>query len=554
MSEARVDGFCLLNVDVPLPTANPAVALLTACLDTLSTWIDFMSQFLSSSNTSGANLCGRAVAIAVGERKRLFDWAERPSVAPKTSSQHASEQRWTLDDTDAQVIIPEARWDARNPGSYVMVLDLELQSGECPIINVAANTDHEFIKALLLYENLKSRTLTGALRKLFSVHMSTLEFVVVKRSETGELLYSKNDFDQLYAKSRDRWMYPDESIYRQFPYASEVVFNYLYTNSRLVDASFWKEHESQALQNIPRRRFPLTNSELHNEMIDGPIPALMFKKQVNIFRLTTVMLLYFFVIITVRFGINMSRLTQPDIPVLIIAAFYVLMLLFAFMFPLTGSEGRRQTDVFIYQVTSQERFSRLAGAVLGLGLQFFTLATILFIFAILFDVLVLQRHRRSQSHGIYRATLRCHCGKRIVTERPMTVVDRSMVETLYSFGTHLQTTGPFSPTSMINYAKPTFVDKNLSLPVHQDRSAVDDTSQDIVQDPVGLSSSLSTLGPEPGAATQRRREINLSGHTQKFLYSCYPSKSDRILDQVTVSSANESPTDKELIEGFKKPN
>lgn len=89
MSETRVDGFCLLNIDVPLPTANPALALLTVCLSTLGIWVDWTTQSLSNFKSFAShllNLSDRAVANAVGRRPRPFGGAERTSVAPKTSS------------------------------------------------------------------------------------------------------------------------------------------------------------------------------------------------------------------------------------------------------------------------------------------------------------------------------------------------------------------------------------------------------------------------------------------------------------------------------------
>lgn len=136
-----------------------------------------------------------------------------------------------------------------------------------------------------------------------------------------------------------------------------------------------------------------------------------------------------------------------------------------------------------------------------------------------------------------------------------------MVETLYSFGTRMQTVGTFAPFGTFNLVRPDFSNLSLSLLLHQGRSIIDDTSQDVVQNPVGLCSSFSTVGlssslstsrPEPGVATQRHSHGDRLDPTQKFLYCCYPSKSDRNLDQVTVSSVHLAPTDKELIGDIKK--
>jgi hypothetical protein len=42
----RVDGFCFWNIDVPLPTANPILALLTTCLVMVNVWMDLTSHAL----------------------------------------------------------------------------------------------------------------------------------------------------------------------------------------------------------------------------------------------------------------------------------------------------------------------------------------------------------------------------------------------------------------------------------------------------------------------------------------------------------------------------
>jgi hypothetical protein len=44
MAMKRVDGFCLWNIDVPLPTANPILALLTTYLVMVNAWIDLTSH------------------------------------------------------------------------------------------------------------------------------------------------------------------------------------------------------------------------------------------------------------------------------------------------------------------------------------------------------------------------------------------------------------------------------------------------------------------------------------------------------------------------------
>lgn len=46
MAMKRVDGFCLWNIDVPLPTANPILALLTTCLVMVNVWMDLTSHAL----------------------------------------------------------------------------------------------------------------------------------------------------------------------------------------------------------------------------------------------------------------------------------------------------------------------------------------------------------------------------------------------------------------------------------------------------------------------------------------------------------------------------
>jgi hypothetical protein len=46
MAMKRVDGFCLWNIDVPLSTANPILALLTTCLVMVNVWMELTSHAL----------------------------------------------------------------------------------------------------------------------------------------------------------------------------------------------------------------------------------------------------------------------------------------------------------------------------------------------------------------------------------------------------------------------------------------------------------------------------------------------------------------------------
>jgi len=96
--------------------------------------------------------------------------------------QSSANQSWALDDTEAHVIMPEALRNTRKPISYVLVLDCSekrFNVGETPIINIAASKTLELFQALRLFQKMKSRSFTGAIRKLFSVYTPTLTLVVV---------------------------------------------------------------------------------------------------------------------------------------------------------------------------------------------------------------------------------------------------------------------------------------------------------------------------------------------------------------------------------------
>jgi hypothetical protein len=86
MSKTSVDGFCFLNIDVPLPTANPVLALLTACLNTLNRCMDMLSLF-SSRSLSWAygfiTVLVRAVGSAGRQREHLS--ASRSSTSREPS-------------------------------------------------------------------------------------------------------------------------------------------------------------------------------------------------------------------------------------------------------------------------------------------------------------------------------------------------------------------------------------------------------------------------------------------------------------------------------------
>jgi hypothetical protein len=80
MAMKRVDGFCLWNIDVPLPIANSILALLITCLVMINDWMDLTShaieRFVSSvSNTM--NLLSRVAENAAGRREQLH--GSRPS-------------------------------------------------------------------------------------------------------------------------------------------------------------------------------------------------------------------------------------------------------------------------------------------------------------------------------------------------------------------------------------------------------------------------------------------------------------------------------------------
>jgi hypothetical protein len=67
--------------------------------------------------------------------------------------------------------MPESLNDAGKPKSYVLVLDCSsksLESGKNSIINIAASTHIELFQALRVWQGVRLRSFTGAIRAVFS--------------------------------------------------------------------------------------------------------------------------------------------------------------------------------------------------------------------------------------------------------------------------------------------------------------------------------------------------------------------------------------------------
>ncbi|KAH8629748.1 hypothetical protein IG631_14325 [Alternaria alternata] len=176
MAMERVDGFCFWNIDVPLPTANPILALLTTCLVMVNVWMDLTSHALErfvSWVFNTMNVLSRMAETAASRR-------EQPR-GSRPSTPFFDHEPQTLDDTKAQVILPEALSKAE-PNSYVVVLDCSerpLESSKTPVVNIDASTDFELFKALRVWQGLRSRSLTGAIWALFWPTSAWLELDLV---------------------------------------------------------------------------------------------------------------------------------------------------------------------------------------------------------------------------------------------------------------------------------------------------------------------------------------------------------------------------------------
>jgi hypothetical protein len=83
----RVDGFCFWNIDVPLPTANPILALLTTCLIMVNVWMDLTShalkQFISWVFDT-MNVLSRVAENAAGRREQPR--GSRPSTVGQSTT------------------------------------------------------------------------------------------------------------------------------------------------------------------------------------------------------------------------------------------------------------------------------------------------------------------------------------------------------------------------------------------------------------------------------------------------------------------------------------
>jgi len=88
MAEKTIGGFCVWNIDVPLPTANPAIALLTAYLEIANVWMDLASNTLSNFVSWAfdfVTVLGRVVENAAGRREQL--------AALRPTNEHGSQIR-----------------------------------------------------------------------------------------------------------------------------------------------------------------------------------------------------------------------------------------------------------------------------------------------------------------------------------------------------------------------------------------------------------------------------------------------------------------------------
>jgi hypothetical protein len=83
----RVDGFCLWNIDVPLPAANPILALLTTCLVMVKVWMDLASHALErfvSWLFKTMNVLSRVAENAAGRREQPR--GPRPSTVNRSTT------------------------------------------------------------------------------------------------------------------------------------------------------------------------------------------------------------------------------------------------------------------------------------------------------------------------------------------------------------------------------------------------------------------------------------------------------------------------------------
>ncbi|OWY42215.1 asparagine synthetase [Alternaria alternata] len=420
------------------------------------------------------NVLSRVAENATGRREQPR--GSRPSTVSQPTTRVFNHESRPLNDTKAQVIMPASLSDAGKPKSYVLILDCSskpLESNENPVINIAASTDIELFQALRVWQGLRLRSFTGAIRAFFSLWSSRLELKLVERDHVGRLSVIKGGFENGLPELRSQW----RNSGQKFPPPEELL-NHLYNrpeHCHTLDTWF--------LEAIPQRSSPVLASELSCELDAGPIPVLVLRRTLDYGKGSlTVTILN--LLVSVRVALLQLKGGSMDIQSAISYTWYII------------------------------------------------LAWVLIISFVVFVPFPNSRfNNRLPKHGFCRTIFQCDCGHHIVTERLITESEQATIRILYGLGLRKLRAGLGPLKLNEEWANDLTTNFSMPFPSRSESHSANETSGDIADQSTGVSSSSRFEDYGQPSVTNRCHKSHQGDDVIRFI-----TKDDRPTDRVLIES------------------
>jgi hypothetical protein len=144
------------------------------------------------------------------------------------------------------------------------------------------------------------------------------------------------------------------------------------------------------------------------------------------------------------------------------------------------------------------------------------------------------------------------CGHRIVTERSTSETHRATIRIMYELGIRRLCVSSGSLHLDEEWAKDLSTNFSSPFSSRPEQLSAEDISEDIADQPTGVSSTFQAGDYGQPSVANRRRNTHQGNDAIRFMYICYPSSNGRCLSELTVRTKDDRPTDRLLIESLKK--